>query len=110
MSFRLTFVIASIATALSSASLAADHLLSGAVTSVAGEKLAGVTVSAKAQGSTITTSVYTDEQGAYHFPPLPAGKYQVWAQALAFDVARSEVDLSAPRRQSLTLAAITDFE
>src|SRR5215475_12579144 len=51
---------------------AADHLLSGTVASAAGEKLGGVTVSAKAHGSTITTSVYTDEQGGYYFPPLPA--------------------------------------
>src|SRR6516164_3554128 len=59
---------------------AADHLLSGTVASAAGEKLGGVTVSAKAHGSTITTSVYTDEQGGYYFPPLPAGTYTVWAQ------------------------------
>jgi hypothetical protein len=44
---------------------AADQLLSGTVASAAGEKLGGVTVSAKAHGSTITTSVYTDEQGGY---------------------------------------------
>ena len=48
---------------------AADHLLRGTVASAAGEKLGGVTVSAKAHGSTITTSVYTDEQGGYYFPP-----------------------------------------
>ena len=33
---------------------AADHLLSGTIASTVGEKLGGVTVSAKAQGSTIT--------------------------------------------------------
>ena len=89
---------------------AADHLLSGTVASAAGEKLGGVTVSAKANGSTITTSVYTDEQGGYYFPPLPAGTYTVWAQALAFELAKGEVDLTAARRADLTLNAMTDVE
>ena len=62
----------------------ADALLAGTITSAAGEKMGGVTVSAKAEGSTITTSVYTDEAGGYYFPALPEGKYRVWAQALTF--------------------------
>ena len=53
---------------------AADPLLSGVISSPSGQKLEGVTVSAKLKGSTITTSVYTDETGSYYFPPLPAGK------------------------------------
>ena len=89
---------------------AADHLLRGTVASAAGEKLGGVTVSAKAQGSTITTSVYTDEQGGYYFPPLPAGTYTVWAQALTFELAKGEVDLTAARRADLTLNTMTDVE
>ena len=89
---------------------AADQLLSGTVLSASGEKLGGVTVSAKAQGTTITTSVYTDEQGSYYFPPLPEGKYKVWAQALAFETARGEVDLTAARRTDLTLQPMTDAE
>ena len=47
--------------------------------------MGGVTVSAKAEGSTITTSVFTDETGNYYFPPLPNGKYRVWAQALTYN-------------------------
>jgi len=53
--------------------MAADQALNGAITSPSGEKLGGVTVSAKQDGSTITTSVYTDETGNYYFPPLPPG-------------------------------------
>jgi hypothetical protein len=56
-------VVAVLAAGLATPAQAADHLLKGTVASTAGEKLGGVTVSAKAQGSTITTSVYTDEQG-----------------------------------------------
>ena len=43
--------------------MAADQALNGAISSPAGEKLGGVTVSAKQVGSTITTSVYTDDAG-----------------------------------------------
>jgi streptogramin lyase len=101
---------ASFATGLAMPAQAADFALSGTIASAAGEKLGGVTVSAKAQGSTITTSVYTDEQGGYYFPPLPAGKYSVWAQALAFERANGDVDLTAARRQDLTLKPMADME
>ncbi|OFW02177.1 MAG: hypothetical protein A3I61_06770 [Acidobacteria bacterium RIFCSPLOWO2_02_FULL_68_18] len=89
---------------------AADHALAGAIASPSGEKLGGVTVYAKMEGSTVTTTVYTDESGSYYFPPLPAGKYRVWAQALGFEPARSTVDLSARRRQDLVLRPMTDPE
>ncbi len=89
---------------------AADALLSGSITSAAGEKLAGVTVSAKQEGATITTTVFTDEGGNYYFPPLPAGKYRVWAQALTFATAKDEVDLTAARHQDFKLATLADFE
>jgi len=89
---------------------APEALLSGAVAARSGARLEGVTVSAKREGATITTSVYTDAAGNYFFPPLPAGKYRVWAQALGFEAAASAVDLAAARRQDLTLQEITDAE
>jgi streptogramin lyase/mono/diheme cytochrome c family protein len=89
---------------------AADRPLSGTITSASGQKLEGVTVSAKQEGSTITTSVYTDGTGTYYFPLLPSGRYQVWAQALGFERARGSVDLSAGRRHDLALRPITDPE
>jgi hypothetical protein len=88
---------------------AADAILSGAITSAAGEKLGGITVSAKPVGGTVTTSVFTDESGDYYFPPLPAGKYRVWAQAVSFETAKAEVDLSAARKQGFVLAQMKDF-
>ena len=88
---------------------AADAVLSGTITSSAGEPMAGVTVSAKAQGATITTTVFTDQHGNYYFPPLPAGKYQVWAQALTFATARGEVDVGATKRQDFALGPLEDF-
>src|SRR5580704_7546263 len=85
---------------------AADALLSGSITSAAGEKLAGVTVSAKQEGATITTTVFTDDGGNYYFPPLPAGEYRVWAQALTFATAKDEVDLGAAKHQDFKLSAL----
>ena len=96
--------------------LAADRfgrrrqLLTGAISSASGQKLEGVTVSAKQEGTTITTSVYTDETGNYYFPPLPAGKYNIWAQALGFETTKSAVDLSATKHQNLVLQPMTDPE
>ena len=70
---------------------AADQVLSGSIASAAGQKLDGVLVSAKREGSTITTSVYTDSTGSYYFPPMQAGKYNVWAQALGFEQTKAAV-------------------
>jgi streptogramin lyase len=89
---------------------AADQLLTGAIASPTGQKLEGVTVSAKLDGSTITTTVYTDATGNYYFPPLAAGKYSIWAQALGFETTKSSVDLSATKHQDLTLKQMADRE
>src|SRR2546422_223335 len=89
---------------------AADQLLSGAIAARSGQKLEGVTVSAKLEGSTITASVHTDAAGTYVFPPLPAGRYRVWAQALGFEVSKGSADLSAARRVDFTRQEMTDPE
>jgi protocatechuate 3,4-dioxygenase beta subunit len=60
---------------------AADTVLHGTIRAQSGAPMAGATVSAKALGTNITRTVFTDVQGNYYFPSLPAGKYQVWAQA-----------------------------
>ena len=51
----------------------ADALLSGTVKSSDGKAMGGVTVSAKPDGGTITTTVFTDDAGQYYFPALPCG-------------------------------------
>src|SRR5271166_6506124 len=88
---------------------AGDMILSGSVTSAAGEKLGGVTISAKPAGGTITTTVFTDESGEYFFPALPAGKYRVWAQALTFKTAKAELELPAAGKQGFVLEPMLDF-
>jgi streptogramin lyase len=89
---------------------AADVILSGTVASPSGEPMSGVTVSAKADGATITTSVFTDESGHYYFPPLASGSYRVWAQALGFEQARAQVSVAAGQRQDFALKPINDPE
>ena len=64
---------------------AEDVLLTGTITSASGEKMEGVTVSARQVGKTFTTSVFTDAQGEYYFPRLESGPYKVWAQASGYD-------------------------
>ncbi len=98
-----------IAPGMCSPASAADALLSGTVTSAAGERMGGVTVSAKAAGSSITTTVYTDAAGNYYFPPLPSGSYRVWAQALTFATAKGSVELAAAGQQNFVLAPLQDW-
>src|SRR5580700_2704237 len=84
-------------------------LLTGTVKSAAGAKMAGATVSAKMDNSTITTSVFTDDDGAYYFPPMSAGHYEVWAQADGFETARGDVTLAATKHEDLVLNPAKDF-
>jgi streptogramin lyase len=88
---------------------AVDAVLSGTIKSAAGEALGGVTVSARHEGSNVVTSVFTDAAGSYYFPPMPDGKYKVWAQAITFDTGRGDVDLGAAKRQDFTLKPLNDF-
>ncbi len=89
---------------------AADPLLSGSITAADGKPLGGITVSAKPEGGTITTSVFTDQAGQYYFPPLPAGSYRVWAQALSYQTAKNKIDLAANSRANFVLQPMKDAE
>src|SRR5262249_58667528 len=97
-------------TAVRAAGHGDDVPVAGTVKSAAGEAVGGVTVSAKADGQTITTGVFSDEAGGFYFPPLPAGKYRVWAQALGYETAKGEVDLAVARRHDFALKPMTDIE
>ena len=112
-----TLIFAAMVTALmlcpSARAYGADEnssLLAGTVKSDSGEKMAGVTVSAKAEGKAITTSVFTDQQGDYYFPPMPTGQYKVWAQADTFATSRAKIDLTSTRHQDFVLKPIKDFQ
>src|SRR5215469_9591265 len=102
--------VAGLAMGFTTGGASADQLLTGSITSASGSKLEGVQVSAKKEGSTITTSVYTDQNGQYFFPAMADGKYRVWAQALGFETVKGEVDLTGARSHDFKLAALTDPE
>ena len=108
---RVAFVALALAALLPLLSQAASDgsLLTGFVKSAAGAKLGGVTVSAKLENTTITTSVFTDEDGAYYFPALNGGHYDVWAQADGFEIARGSVDLSATKHHDFILNPAKEF-
>ena len=86
--------------------------LRGTVKSAEGEPMEGVAVSAQGQGKTFTTSVYTNQDGKYYFPPLKSGAYRVWAQAVGFDADRSELTATDGEavQQDFTLHPLQDFE
>jgi streptogramin lyase/mono/diheme cytochrome c family protein len=93
------------------AAASGDAYLSGTIAAADGQKLGGVTVSAKPEDATITTSVFTDEHGTYYFPALPAGNYTVWAQADGFATARApRVPASGNVHQDLALKPLADPE
>jgi len=74
-----------------------------------GTPLDGVAVSARAAGSTITTTVFSDESGQYLFPRLPEGRYRVWAQAVGYKTATADVAIDGPLRSvDLSLEPLDD--
>src|SRR6266481_4169893 len=110
MRCKLLASVAGLVVGFAASGASADQLLTGSITSASGQKLEGVQVAAKKEGATITTSVYTDQNGDYFFPSMADGKYQVWAQALGFHTAKDAVELAAGKHQDFKLAAITDPE
>lgn len=88
---------------------ASGTILAGSVKSATGQALEGVVISAKEEGKTITTSVFTDEEGRYYFPPLAKGHYQVWAQAVGFETGLSQADLNTEAQKDFTLKTTKDF-
>ncbi|MGD0963195.1 MAG: carboxypeptidase regulatory-like domain-containing protein [Candidatus Acidiferrales bacterium] len=85
--------------------------LTGAVHSADGKTMEGVAVSARASDQTITTTVYTQQDGRYSFPALADGQYAIWAQAEGFDAGKSEQALSGSKnvQQNFALKPLQDF-
>src|SRR5262245_34642850 len=72
--------------------------LNGQITSNEEGPMEGVLVSAKRDGSTITTTVVSDGQGRYRFPAakLQAGHYSLRIRAVGYDLASpSTVDVAS---------------
>ena len=96
MLLRRLVVIASAAFALalnlsesvSPAAAQGAAALAGQVTSAEEGPMPGVIVSARKDGSTITVSVVSDDQGRYSFPAsrLEPGRYNLQARAVGYDL------------------------
>ena len=96
--------------AIATASAASGSMnLSGVVKGANGKPLEGVAVSARHADKTFTTSVYSDEQGKYYFPPLESGHYRVWAQAVGFESGQGELDASGDAKQDFVLKTAADY-
>jgi len=89
-----------------------ETMLTGRITAASGERMEGVTVSARQFGKTFTTSVFTDAEGEYYFPRLEEGKYNIWAQAIGYDAAITEGVTVRPsvHRQDVVLKPLANFE
>ena len=82
----------------SSAKPLSSIALAGQVTSPEEGAMEGVLVSAKKTGSTITTTVFTDERGRYQFPAtrLIPGRYAIRIRATGYDLESPDaVDIPA---------------
>src|SRR5215470_8808772 len=72
--------------------------LSGTVSSTEEGQMEGVLVSAKKEGSTVTTTVVTNDKGEFSFPVgrLEPGKYTITTRAVGFTLAGPKsVDVTA---------------
>ena len=94
-----------------SPSPAPSNELTGTVKGADGKPMEGVAVSARAQGASITTSVWTNQNGAYAFPALDGGRYRVWAQAVGFDrpVAEAAIAPGKGVQQDFTLKPLPNI-
>jgi virginiamycin B lyase len=87
-------------------------VLAGTVKSKDGKSMEGVGVSARNDTQTFTTTVYTNQNGAYSFPQLDDGHYKIWAQAVGFDAAVKQTSLVSGQSSQveLTLTPIEHYE
>ena len=95
-----TFAIAAVArgsAAPTRAPVVAPPGIVGTIHGPKGDVMGGVVVSARAAGSMVTTSVYSDDKGIFVFPHMPAGQYDVWAQATGFRTNRTKLALDGAR-------------
>ena len=84
---------------------------SGLVKTSDGKPLEGVGVSTRSDGDRFTTTVFTDDSGRYRFPPLKAGRYRIWAQAVGFETSIIEANSAdvAAKDAIFNLQPLSDF-
>src|SRR5581483_4953142 len=99
----LAFVFA--ITALHPASAQAQAVFAGTVSSAEEGMMEGVLVSAKKDGSTITTTVVSDQQGRFSFPAgrLEPGHYAISIRAVGYE-------LDSPKSADIAAGATADIK
>jgi streptogramin lyase len=88
------------------AASSADVALTGQISSQEEGRMEGVLVSAKRDGSTITTTVVSDAQGRYSFPNsrLEPGRYTVRIRAAGYELENAQsADVTAQKTTQLDL-------
>src|SRR5262245_3868488 len=110
ISLVLSFATASVFAAAAPASAA----LTGQITSQEEGRMEGVLVSAKREGSTVTTTVVTNNQGRYSFPAarLEPGRYALTVRAVGYELEKSpaaEVNGQKPASLDLKLRKVKDI-
>jgi virginiamycin B lyase len=91
---------------MSAAASAQNSTLSGTVSSAKEGLMEGVVVSAKKVGSTITTSVASDEKGRFSFPAgrLEPGQYALSIRAIGYDLENPRsADVTAGKSESVEI-------
>ena len=89
------------------------ELLAGTVRDAGGQAMEGVAVSARstAPETFTTTTVYSDQDGSYVFPPVADGQYDMWAQAVGFNAGQKTVVLTGGgATHDFRLQAIADLK
>ena len=84
MSFRFVLFMGWASTILFALPGFGAGAITGSVKDSSGKTLNGVFVSAKRDGATFTTTVYSDDAGKFRFPELVVGTYAVTAHAGGF--------------------------
>src|SRR5215218_8248793 len=84
--FSLWAIVGGILFGALAANAQAQTALSGQVTSTQEPQMEGVLVNLKREGSTVTTTVVTNEQGRFSFPPgrIETGKYTISNRAVVY--------------------------
>ena len=109
LTLGVILVMAGVWTSPAAQSAAAPGVVQGTITSADGAAMEGVTVSARAADASFTTTVYTDQDGNYEFPPIDGGQYSIWAQAVGFEADRSEFAMAgATVDRDFTMAPLTN--
>src|SRR6058998_1414779 len=93
-----TLLLATTVCTLAGLAAAQAQTLSGTVSSTEEGQMEGVLVSAKKEGSTVTTTVVTNDKGEFSFPAgkLEPGKYNITIRAIGYSLAGPKtVDVAA---------------